>query len=135
MLYATTLVQPLVQRQGYEVAKRTRHDAEYQIIRAEGLSQSPERYDGRFRKAGDKERLEWIQGNHLATLEWKVIYRRSGFIPDGEPIFVRPVVLYTPLTPGLVIRKVRMSYPLGYYFVVVDERGEVVGVLEVYWNT
>jgi hypothetical protein len=135
MLYAITLVQPLAQRQGLEVAKRTRHDAEYRIIRAEGLSQSPERYDGRFRKADNKERLEWIQGNQLATLEWKVIYRRSGFIPDGEPIFVRPVVLRMPLKPGLVIRMVRMSHPLGYYCVVVDERGEVIGVLEVYWNT
>lgn len=135
LFYATTLIKPFILRQGIEIAKHTRPDAEYRITRAEGLTQSAERYAGRFRTAGNKERLEWVQGKTLVTLEWTVIHRRNPFIHDGEPIFVRPLVLQTPLKPGFTIRMVRMFYPLGYYFVVVDERGDVVGVLEVVWNT
>lgn len=135
MFYATALVQPLISRQGCEIAKHTRPDAEYLITRAEGLKQSPERYKGRFRKVGSTEHLQWVQGDQLVTLEWTVIQRRGFFIHDGEPIVVYPVFLQAPLKQGMTIRMIRMPYPLGYYFVVVNERGEIVGVLEVYWNT
>ncbi|OYT73268.1 MAG: hypothetical protein CFK49_05895 [Armatimonadetes bacterium JP3_11] len=135
LFYATTLTEPLILRQRYEIAKHARPDAEYQITRAERLTPSAERYKGRFHKAGNTERLEWAQGNQLAILEWTVIHRRSPFIHDGEPIIVLPMALQTPIKQGATIRMIRMSYPLGYYFVIVDKRGEVVGVLEVYWNT
>ncbi|GIV05284.1 MAG: hypothetical protein KatS3mg016_0859 [Fimbriimonadales bacterium] len=135
LFYATTLTEPLILRQRCEIAKHARPDAEYQITRAEGLTPSAERYKGRFHKAGKTERLEWIQGNQLVTLEWTVIQRRGFFIHDGEPIIVLPAVLQTPLKQGMTIRMVRMAYPLGYYFIVVNKRGEIIGVLEIYWYT
>ena len=135
MFYALSTVYPLAKRQGYSLAQHSKPDAEYRLTLAEGIQLSAEQYDGRMRIAGGRESIVWQQGGRRAKLEWAVVRRTGGFIPNGEPVRVRFYELRAPLKAGMTIRMVRMGLPTGYYFVFLDERGEAIGVLEVFWNT
>ncbi len=137
MFCALSLAQALVERQAFHVAKIAKASGEYEITQAPDKASLPmaQRIEGQFFKKGNFERIEWTVGGRTATLQWRI---RSGSglpVRDGEPVFIQPRELRAPLETGMRLRLVRMSFPTGYYLVVYDKRGELIGVLEIIWNT
>lgn len=136
MFYATALARLHVEQQGYQVAMRSRASAEYeitQIVNSSGLL--TERTAGRFFTSGSDEWVEWRVNGRSSLLRWRVLQGSSMPIYNNEPVFLRLKELHTPLAVGMRLRLVRATLPTLYYLVIVEQRGEIVGVLEIIWHT
>lgn len=137
MFYALSLTLPLVEQQAFHAAKIAKASGEYEITQAPDKASLPmaQRTEGQFFKSGNLERIEWTADGRACSLQWRVLSGMGLPIQDDEPVFIHPRELRAPLETGMRLRLVRMTFPTGYYLVVYDKRGELVGVLEIIWNT
>lgn len=137
MFYALSLTRPLVERQAYQVAKIAKASGEYEITQAPDKASLPiaQRTKGRYFKNGNLERVELTVNGRASTLQWRVLNGRGMPIYDNQPVFIQPRELRAPLETGMRLRLVSMTFPTGYYLMIYDKRGELVGVLEIIWHT
>lgn len=135
MFYAAALSQRLIAQQGYHIAKRSVAQGEYEITQvvAPTSISTEQRYVGRFFMDGNLQWMKWIANGKTARLHWRVQQGKGMPIAYDELVFLWFRELRAPLTTGMRLRYVRMGYPSGYYLVILNKRGEVVGVLEVIW--
>ncbi|MFN7018987.1 MAG: hypothetical protein ACK4RG_06905 [Fimbriimonadales bacterium] len=137
MFYALSLTQQLVERQAFHIAKIAKASGEYEIAQAPDKASLliARRTKGQFFRNGNIESIEWTVDGRLSTLQWRVLSGRGLPIANNQPVFILPRELRVSLEKGMRLRMVKMTFPTGYYLVVYDKRGEIVGVLEIIWHT